>query len=82
MQNGLALRKLHHAAFDRQFIGIKPDYVVEARREILDEEDGPMLLHGLKGIHRERILLPWARELWPNPELLAARFARFEAPSP
>lgn len=79
VQNGLALCKLHHAAFDRQFIGIRPDYVVEVRREILDEEDGPMLLHGLKGLHGEAILLPRTRYLRPDPELLATRFARFEA---
>ena len=38
-----------------------------------------MLLHGLKGLHGEAILLPRARQLRPDPELLATRFARFEA---
>jgi putative restriction endonuclease len=79
VQNGLALCKLHHAAFDRQFIGIRPDYIVEVRPEILDEEDGPMLLHGLKGLHGQAILLPRARELRPDPELLATRYERYEA---
>ena len=51
MQDELALCRLHHAAFDRQFIGIRPDYVVEVWRKILDEDDGPMLPHGLKGLH-------------------------------
>jgi len=55
-----------------------PDYVVEVRREILDEEDGPTLLHGLKGLHGEAILLPRAREFRPDPDLLATRYARFE----
>lgn len=29
--NGLALCKLHHAAFDRNFLGIRPDYTVMLR---------------------------------------------------
>lgn len=43
VQNGLALCKLHHAAFDRRFLGIRPDYMVEVRRDLLEENDGPML---------------------------------------
>ena len=35
-----ALCKLHNAAFDRQFIGIRPDYKVEVQRKILDEMTG------------------------------------------
>ena len=79
VQNGLALCKLHHAAFDRQFIGIRPDYKVEVQRKILDENDGPMLLHGLKELHGGTILLPKQRAYRPDPELLAARYVRFEA---
>jgi putative restriction endonuclease len=47
--NGLALCKLHHAAFDRHFLGIRPDLVIEVRRDIMVEADGPMLRHGLQG---------------------------------
>ena len=49
--NGVALCKLHHAAFDRYLIGIRPDCVVEVRRDVLDDTDGPMLIHGLQGFH-------------------------------
>ncbi|MEJ2147755.1 MAG: HNH endonuclease, partial [Acidobacteriota bacterium] len=31
VENGLALCKLHHAAFDRHFLGITPDYIVQVR---------------------------------------------------
>ena len=34
--NGLALCKLHHAAFDRLFVGVRPDGVIEVRRDILE----------------------------------------------
>ena len=43
VDNGLSLCKLHHAAFDKYFIGITPDYIVEVREDILKEFDGPML---------------------------------------
>ena len=56
--NGVALCKLHHAAYDRHFISISPDYVVHVRPSILDENDGPMLQHGLKGLHRAAIGVP------------------------
>ncbi len=75
--NGLALCKLHHAAFDRQFLTVRPDYRIEVRRAILDEDDGPMLLHGLQGMHEQRILLPRSRELYPDPERLERRYRRF-----
>jgi putative restriction endonuclease len=46
--NGLALCKLHHAAFDNNILGVRPDLVVEVRKDVLEESDGPMLQHGLK----------------------------------
>lgn len=79
VSNGLALCKLHHAAFDRQFLGIRPDYIVEIRRDVLDESDGPMLRHGLQGLHQQRIIIPRQQILRPDPELLERRFAQFQA---
>ena len=75
--NGVALCKLHHAAFDRYLIGIRPDCVVEVRRDVLDEIDGPMLIHGLQGFHGTSPLLPRIRALRPDPVLLEARYERF-----
>lgn len=75
--NGLALCTLHHAAFDRHVLGITPDYIVEVRRDVLDEEDGPMLIHGLQGFHGQRLRLP-IKESWrPDRDLLEARYASF-----
>ena len=37
ISNGLALCKLHHAAFDSLFFAIRPDYTVEVRQSILAE---------------------------------------------
>jgi putative restriction endonuclease len=77
VSNGISLCKLHHAAFDNFFIGISPDFIVNVRRSILDEEDGPMLLHGLKELHNRRILLPYRKGYWPNKDALEWKYKRF-----
>lgn len=77
VSNGLALCKLHHAAYDRQFLAVRPDYRVEVRWDILEEEDGPMLLHGLKGIHGQTIFVPRSAKLQPSPALLTRRYGDF-----
>ncbi|TMC49250.1 MAG: HNH endonuclease [Chloroflexi bacterium] len=75
--NGLALCKLHHAAFDGNIIGIRPDCIVEVRREILDEIDGPMLQHGLQGAHGQRIVVPERIGLRPRTAFLEERYGLF-----
>lgn len=79
VQNGIALCKFHHAAFDRQFLGIRPDHVVEIRRDILEEADGPMLVHGLKGLHGAKMSLPRVGALRPDPDSLSRRYERFRS---
>lgn len=75
--NGIALCKLHHAAFDSLFVAVRPDFRVVVRSDILEESDGPMLVHGLQGFDGQRILLP-RKEAWrPDPERLAQRWERF-----
>lgn len=77
INNGLALCKLHHAAFDKYFIGITPDYSVEVRQDVLNEEDGPMLQHGLKGLHSSKIYLPRHKKDYPDKNFLDIRYQRF-----
>lgn len=77
VSNGIALCKLHHAAFDQLFIGITPDHLIQVRADILGESDGPMLVHGLQGLDGRKILLPHSTKLQPNRELLEKRFERF-----
>jgi putative restriction endonuclease len=65
-------------AFDALFLTIRPeDHRIVVRRDILTEEDGPMLLHGLQGLHGQPIQRPRNPALRPDPELLAARWDRF-----
>lgn len=77
VSNGLSLCKLHHAAFDSHFLTVRPDYRVEVRRSILDEEDGPMLLHGLKEMHHREIALPRSVALQPDRQRLEERYEVF-----
>ncbi len=81
VSNGVALCKLHHAAFDRFFFAIRPDYVIEVRPSILTESDGPMLVVGLQQIHDRRIFLPRRPADLPDPDRLARRYAEFRRAS-
>lgn len=75
--NGLALCKLHHAAFDRHILGVRPDLRVEIRVDILEEEDGPMLEHGLQGFQGATIAVPRAAHNRPESRFLEERFEMF-----
>lgn len=75
--NGLALCKIHHAAYDRDMLGIDPDYRVAINRSLLEEVDGPMLRHGIQEMHGRRISLPKRRADLPDQERLAWRWETF-----
>jgi putative restriction endonuclease len=75
--NGLALCALHHTAFDRHVLGIRPDLTIELSGGLLREQDGPMLQHGLQGFHGGRIVIPQAAHLKPNSDFLAERYELF-----
>jgi len=77
VRNGLSLCTLHHTAFDRQFLGLRPDYVIEVRPDILKEHDGPTLVHAIQALDGSRIVLPGTASLRPDRELLEMRYARF-----
>ncbi|OGU24885.1 MAG: hypothetical protein A2X66_06135 [Ignavibacteria bacterium GWA2_54_16] len=77
--NGISLCKLHHAAFDANIVGVRPDYVIEVRQDVLNEEDGPMLKHGLVALNRKLIILPSPTKLSPDRQLLERRYEEFRA---
>jgi len=79
--NGMAMCAIHHRAFDEDVIGVRPDYVVEVRRDVLHEVDGPTLKYALQGSHGNRLLLPSRRAAWPDEHLLEVRYERFRAAS-
>ena len=76
--NGLALSKIHHAAFDKHLIGIDPDYRLHVSERLLDQHDGPML-EALKRLEGEILHLPSRERDYPDRDRLALRFERFRA---
>lgn len=81
ISNGMALCKIHHAAFDGHILGIRPDYVVEIRADILLEHDGPMLKHGLQELHGSTISVPNRVVDRPGERLLEIRYDEFRRAS-
>lgn len=77
VSNGLALCKIHHAAYDRNLIGLSPDYHVHVDAELLAEVDGPMLKHGLQEMHGRVLRVPSRRAEQPDRDRLAERFRQF-----
>lgn len=75
--NGLSLCKIHHAAYDRNIIGVRPDLVVQVRRDVLIEIDGPMLSHGIQAMHGVRLTVPRHRAARPAAERLQQRYDEF-----
>jgi putative restriction endonuclease len=76
--NGLSLCSIHHRAFDRDLVGVSPDYEVRVSPRLLEDEDGPML-ELLKGFHGQALHVPRKATLRPDRERLAERFDRFLA---
>ncbi len=77
VRNGLALCKIHHAAYDSNILGVSPDYVVTIREDILMEVDGPMLRHGLQDMNGESIVVPSKKAERPDRDRLATRYEHF-----
>lgn len=79
VSNGLGLCKIHHSAYDSDILGVDPNSHVHIRADILAENDGPMLRHGLQELHGIMLTLPRKADMRPNRDFLAERFARFRA---
>ena len=77
VSNGLSLCKIHHAAYDRDILGVRPDLVVEVRRDVLEEADGPMLRHGLQEMAGVRLMAPRRRNTRPDRAALEERYEMF-----
>ena len=75
--NGVAMCAIHHRAFDAQVLGVRPDYTIEIRGDVLEEHDGPTLRHALQGLHQEKLLVPRRATARPDRVLLEERFERF-----
>jgi putative restriction endonuclease len=76
--NGIALSKIHHAAFDSHLIGIDPDGRIHVAERLLELHDGPLIEQGLKAMAGRLIRPPRDKAHAPNRERLAQRFEQFQ----
>jgi putative restriction endonuclease len=82
--NGIALCKIHHAAFDSNILGLRPAArghapVITIKDSIMSISDGPMLLHGIQEMNNVAMTLPEASVDHPDNERLEIRYERFKA---
>lgn len=77
--NGLALCKIHHAAYDENIMGISPDYVVHINKHVLTEVDGPMLKYGLQQMDMRPLWVPQRLAQRPDRARLEQRFDVFRS---
>lgn len=73
VSNGLSLCSLHHRAFDRDIVGLTPDFEIHVFHERLehpDEEEGAILTR----FHGAKLRLPSDESLQPDRDLLAWRW--------
>ncbi len=61
------------------FLTVSPEYRMVLRADVLNEEDGPMLKHGLQELHGKKIYRPRREEWRTSRELLEWRMERFVA---
>ena len=79
VRNGLALCRLHHAAFDAHLLGVRPNRVVEISARLLEEHDGPVLEQGIKAFGGRLIRVPRRLSERPGEEYLEQRYELFRA---
>jgi putative restriction endonuclease len=77
VNNGLALCKIHHAAFDQHIVGISPDYQIKVKEDVLRETDGPMLKHGIQELQDQKLILPRSKKAWPKQAFLEMRYDKY-----
>lgn len=81
VDNGMALCKIHHAAFDQHIIGVSPNYQIKVKEDVLREKDGPMLKHGIQELQNKELILPKSKKMWPNQDFLDWRYQKFQTVS-
>jgi len=77
--NGIALCKIHHAAFEVHVLGVRPDdHCIHVRPDVLREIDGPMLQHGLQELQGQKLWVPRTPGKRPDPEHLRRQWEVFQ----
>jgi putative restriction endonuclease len=79
VSNGLSLCKIHHAAYDANILGVRPDLKVVVREDIWLEQDGPMLQYGLQAMSGMTLTVATAHANRPRTQALEQSFEKFLA---
>jgi putative restriction endonuclease len=81
--NGLAMCKIHHAAYDADLMAISPDYRIHISTELKRGSDsGPIITHGFRDLDGSHLaVLPDHQGQHPSKERLGARFQHFTSNS-
>lgn len=75
INNGIALSRIHHKAYDCNLLGIDPDYKIHISDHLLNLSDGPLLDYGLKEFHKKILKLPENSRHFPDKGRLEDRFS-------
>lgn len=82
VSNGLALCKLHHTAYDRDLLGISPEYEIQIRPDLLTTNHHSASLQvNFLDFHGKPLRVPDTSTHWPDRDRLAARFTQFATSS-
>ncbi len=77
IENGLALCKLHHYAYDSNVIGITAGRRIHVAPRVLQMAGSAMLEDGLKAFHKRQLVVPARASLQPAQPRLARRWLEF-----
>lgn len=78
--NGLALCKLHHAAYDQNLLGISPEYKIKIHASMLNGADKNASVQvNFIDINGNSLLIPERSELRPDRDRLKERFVSFNS---
>ena len=79
VSNGLALCKIHHAAFDAGLLAITEDFRVAISQRIMSNDAGEAVDHALRKFHGQSLeVIPGAKNLRPRSDLLRIAIDRFD----
>jgi putative restriction endonuclease len=75
--NGIAMTSFHHAAYDKNFMGIDADGKIHLNKHVAAVRDGPMFDYGMLRLEGTKIRLPQFEGHHPNREWLDHKFEQF-----
>lgn len=78
VNNGLALNRIHHKAYDARLIGIDPDFKIHISDKLIENSDNEFVNDAFMRFQGEEIYVPRNPKLVPNRDYLARNFEKFE----